>query len=69
MKKNKNGYLAVDIPQGGSFYPLFPGQIGIWNVSIKVDWKLEDPEKNPPCKDENWQQTQPSCDTMSRTWT
>ena len=29
---------------------------------IKVDWKLEDPEKNPPCKDKNWQQTQPSCD-------
>ena len=25
----------------------------------------QDPEKNPRSKDENWQQTQPTCDAMS----
>ena len=29
-----NGNLAVDIPLGGSSCPLFPGGIGIWNLSF-----------------------------------
>ena len=29
-----NENLAIDIPQGGSSCPQFPGQIGIWNVSF-----------------------------------
>ena len=29
-----NENLAIDIPQGGSSYPQFPGQIGIWNVGF-----------------------------------
>ena len=29
-----NENLAIDIPQGGSSCPQFPGQIGIWNVGF-----------------------------------
>ena len=32
---NGNGNLAVDILQVGSFCPLFPGLIGIWNVELQ----------------------------------
>ena len=38
---NGNGYLAVDILQVGSFFPLFPGLIGMWNVEC---WITEDIE-------------------------
>ena len=64
MNKNKNEYLAVDIPQGGSSYPFFLVKLEFEMFVIQVDWKLEDPEKNPSCKDKNWQQTQPSCDLV-----
>lgn len=29
-----NENFAIDIPQGGSSCPQFPGQIGIWNVGF-----------------------------------
>lgn len=29
-----NENLAIDIPQGGSSCPQFPGQIAIWNVGF-----------------------------------
>ena len=32
---NGNGNLAVDILQVGSFCPLFPDLIGIWNVELQ----------------------------------
>ena len=30
----ENGNLAMDIPLGGSSYPLFPGPFGIWNIGF-----------------------------------
>ena len=54
---------SVDIPQGGSSCPLFPGWIRIWNVGSLERGKLEEPEKNLLSKDENKWQTQPTCGT------
>ena len=30
----ENGNLAMDIPLGGSSYPLFLGPFGIWNIGF-----------------------------------
>ena len=61
FSKFVNGNL-VEI-QGVAFFPLFPGQIGIWKLLIFVEGgKLEFPDKNPRSRDENQQQTQPTYD-------
>ena len=58
-----NGNLAVDIPLGGSSCLLFPSPNGILNVGIcggsEENWRTL---RNPQSKDEDQQQTQPSCD-------
>ena len=51
--------------QGVAIRSLIPGGIGIWNVGFLKGGKLENPEKNPRSKEENQQQTQPTCDTRS----
>ena len=72
-KGNEN--LAAAIPRGGSSCPLFPGRI--WIVFLffacLFDFfflRREENQKtqrnlNPLSKDENQQQTQPTCDTRS----
>ena len=35
----------MDIPRGGSSCPLFPGRIGIWNVSFRDGRETEGPGK------------------------
>ena len=54
----------MDIPLGGSSFPLLAGWIGIWNVGFVEGGKPEAPEKNPQSKHMNQQQTQPTCDVM-----
>ena len=44
---NRNNNLAVDIPQGGSSFQLFPGQIWIGNVRFCAVRKLEGPAEKP----------------------
>ena len=51
----------MDIPLGGSSFPLLAGWIGIWNVGFVEGGKPEAPEKNPQSKHMNQQQTQPTC--------
>ena len=60
-----NENLAIDIPQGGSSYPQFPGQIGIWNVGFGGGRKTGGARENPCSKDRNQWQTQSTCDTRS----
>ena len=52
---HSNSNLAVDIPLDGSSCPLFPGRIGIWNVSFCGGRRTDDSEKNPRSKDDNQQ--------------
>ena len=56
----------MNIPQGGPSCTQFPDQIGIWNVSFCGGRRPKNLENNPPTKDENQQQTQPTCDTKFR---
>ena len=48
-----NENLAIDIPQGCSSYPQFPGQIGIWNVGFGGGRKTGGARENPCSKDRN----------------
>ena len=48
---------------------LFLDQIGIWNVGIFWGTKTGEPEEKNLSKEKNRQQTQPTCDAMSRNWT
>ena len=61
----ENGNLAMDIPLGGSSYPLFPGPFGI--LVFGEGGKLEDLEQGTRM---NQQQTQPTCYASSKngTW-
>ena len=56
----------MNIPQGGPSCTQFPDRIGIWNVSFCGGRRPKNLENNPPTKDENQQQTQPTCDTKLR---
>ena len=44
---NNNNNLAVHDPWGDSFCPLFPGQIGIWNVGFCGGRKTRGPTEKP----------------------
>ena len=56
----------MDIPLGGSSFPLLAGSIGIWNVGFVEGGKPEALEKNPQSKHMNQQQTQPTCTRDAR---
>ena len=56
----------MDIPLGGSSFPLLAGSIGIWNVGFVEGGKPEALEKNPQSKYMNQQQTQPTCTCDAR---
>ena len=51
------------------FAPLFPGRIGIWECCFYRGRKSEYTEKNPWCRDENQQQTQPTYGVNTRNQT
>ena len=50
-----NGNLAVDIPRGGSSFPLFPFEFRMF--VFMEEGKPEDPGKNSRSDDKNQQQT------------
>ena len=52
------------LPRGGSSSTVSRSN---WNLECCFLWrgKLENPEKNPRSKDENQQQTQPTCDART----
>ena len=58
----------MDNPQGSS-RPLFQVKLEFGMLVFAKGEKLDDPEKNPWSKDENQQQTQPTCDIRSWKWT
>ena len=60
-----NNNLAVHDPWGDSFCPLFPGQIGIWNVGFCGGRKTRGPTENPWSKDKNQKETQSTFDARS----
>ena len=47
-----------------NLWPSFPDRTGIWSVGF-CGGKPENQEKNPQGRDENQQQTQPTCDAGS----
>ena len=51
----------MNIPQGGSSCPLFPGRVGIWNVGFGEGRKSKGPWEKPLEQGWNQQQIQPTC--------
>ena len=67
LNNNNNNNLAVALPRGGSTSTVSkPVELEFGVLVFVEGGKRENPEKNPRSKDENQQQTQPTCDARSR---